>query len=106
MVTALNRKETKMSKNQTETKTRPVETLRDGSIKAAIWRNESGNGAFHSVTFSRTYKNQETGELHDTDSYSGTELLQLSRLAGKAYDRANKLTREARAAAKEGEAED
>lgn len=84
-----------MSKSK-QTKTRPVETLRDGAIKAAIWKNESENGAFHGVTFSRTYKNG-SGELNDTNSFSGTQLLRLARLAEKAYDRTAKLTREARA---------
>ena len=78
-----------------ETKTRPVETLRDGSIKAAIWRNESENGPFHGVTFARTYTDDK-GELHDTDSFSGTQLLRLCRLADKAYDRTAKLTKAAR----------
>jgi hypothetical protein len=79
-----------------QTKPRPVETLRDGAIKAAIWRNESENGAFHGVTFSRTYKNG-SGDLQDTNSFSGTQLLRLARLAEKAYDRAAKLTKAARA---------
>lgn len=78
-----------------QTKTRPVETLRDGSIKAAIWRNESENGDFFAITFARTYKDSK-GDLQDTDSFSGTQLLRLSRLAGKAYDRTAKLTKEAR----------
>ena len=82
-----------MSKN--ETKTRPVETLRDGAIKAAIWRNESENGAFFNVTFARTFKNS-AGELKDTESFSGTQLLRLARLAEKAYERTGKLTRAAR----------
>lgn len=80
-----------------ETKQRPVETLRDGAIKAAIWRNESEKGAFFAVTFSRTYRNGD-GNLKDTDSFSGTQLLQLARLADKAYDRAAKLTKAARTA--------
>jgi len=80
-----------------ETKQRPVETLRDGAIKAAIWKNESENGAFFAVTFARTYKNGG-GDLKDTDSFSGTQLLRLARLADKAYDRAAKLTKAARAA--------
>ena len=63
-----------------ETKQRPVESLRDGAIKAAIWRNESENGAFFAVSF------------------SDAELLPLALLAEKAYDRAGKLTRAARAA--------
>jgi hypothetical protein len=77
-------------------KQRPVETLRDGAIKAAIWKNDSENGAFHGVTFSRTYRSG-SGDLQDTNSFSGTQLLRLARLAEKAYDRAAKLTREARA---------
>ena len=80
-----------------QTKQRPVETLRDGAIKAAIWKNESENGAFFAVTFARTYKNGG-GELKDTDSFSGTQLLRLARLADKAYGRAAKLTKAARAA--------
>ena len=80
-----------------QTKQRPVETLRDAAIKAAIWKNESENGPFFNVTFSRTYRNGD-GELHDTDSFSGTQLLQLARLADKAYERARKLTRAARVA--------
>lgn len=78
-----------------QTKTRPVETLRDGAIKAAIWKNESENGPFFAVTFARTYRNGD-GELHDTDSFSGSQLLRLARIADKAYDRAAKLTRAAR----------
>jgi hypothetical protein len=89
-----------MSKSQT--KNPPVETLRDGAIKAAIWRNESENGVFFGVTFARTYKNGE-GNLQDTDSYSGSQLLRLARLAEKAYDRAAKLTKEARAKDEETE---
>jgi hypothetical protein len=88
------RKETKMT-TSTETKQRPVETIRDGAIKASIWKNESENGAFHGVTFARTYKDSK-GELQDTNSYSGAQLLRLARLAQKAYDRAAKLTKAAR----------
>lgn len=84
-----------MSKSN-QTKQRPVETIRDGAIKAAIWRNDSENGVFHGVTFSRTFRNGE-GNLADTSSYSGTQLLRLARLAEKAYDRAGKLTKDARA---------
>lgn len=78
------------------TKQRPVETLRDGALKAAIWKNESENGSFFAVTFARTYRNGDE-ELRDTDSFSGSQLLRLSRLADKAYDRTAKLTKAARA---------
>ena len=73
-----------------KTKTRPVETLRDGALKAAIWKNEGDNGAFFNVTFARTYKDGD-GDLQDTDSFSGSQLLRLARLADKAYERTGKL---------------
>lgn len=76
---------------------RPVETLRDGAVKAAIWKNEGENGAFFNVTVARTYKDKD-GDLHDSDSFSGTQLLRLARLAEKAYERTAELTRAARAA--------
>jgi hypothetical protein len=64
---------------------RPVETLRAGNIKAVIWRNTGDNGPFYSVYFFRTYKDSN-GLFHDTDSFSNSDLLKLSRLAGRAYD--------------------
>ena len=73
-----------------KTKKRPVETLRDGAIKAAIWKNKSENGIFFNVTFARSYKDTD-GDLQDTDSFSGTQLLRLARLAEKAYERTGQL---------------
>lgn len=82
-----------MAKDNTKkTKQRPVETLRAGAVKASIWKNDSEKGAFFSVSFSRTYKNAD-GRLRDVSSFSGPQLLQLSRLAEKAYDRAAELRR-------------
>jgi hypothetical protein len=94
-----------MSNSNQTPKPGPVETIRDGAIKAAIWRNDSENGVFHGVTFSRTFKNG-AGELQDTSSYSGTQLLRLAHLAQKAYDRSAKLTKEARAQQKEAQTVD
>jgi hypothetical protein len=79
-------------------KQKPVVKIRCYPVQAAIWRNETSKGAFHTVTFSRTYKNDK-GEYHDTDSFSGPQLLQLAHLAAKAYDKAEALTRAARAEA-------
>ncbi len=65
-------------------------------MKAAIWKNDSENGPFHSVTFGRTFTDNKTGEVSDSDSFSGSQLLRLARLADKAYGVAAKLTKEAR----------
>ena len=75
---------------QTNTTNRPVEQLRDGALKAAIFRNEGEKGPFFSVRFTRTYTDGN-GTFHDSTSFSGTELLKLAHLAGQAYDRANAL---------------
>lgn len=69
---------------------KPAATLRDGSIKATIWRNFGDSGTFYSVRIARSYTDEQ-GHYHDTDSFSGSELLRVARLAGKAYDRANEL---------------
>jgi len=68
---------------------RPTETLRDGSLKATIWKNESEKGASFSVNLSRTY-NCDAGYDH-IDSFSGTELLRPAHLATRAYDRVSEL---------------
>lgn len=64
---------------------KPIETLRDGNVKAAIWENKSKKGKFHSVTFSRSYRDSE-GNYADTNSYSGADLLKLSRVAEQSYE--------------------
>lgn len=73
----------------------PRETIRDGMLKSAIWRNEGENGPYYSATLSRTYKDQN-GDLRDTHSFSGTELLRVSELARKSYERTQELRREDR----------
>lgn len=69
---------------------KPIDTLRDGSLKATIWKRTSERGDFYSVNFSRFYRDDE-GAYHDTDSFSGSELLRLAHLATRAYDRTNEL---------------
>ena len=87
----------------TTEKTKPADTLRDGSLQASIWKNTSENGTFYSTTITRSYQTDDG--YKNTNSYSGTELLKLSRLALKAYDRELELKAVDRAAAKAKEAE-
>lgn len=63
----------------------PIDTLRDGALKATIWKNPTEKGWFYSVEISRTYKQGEV--FKDSHSFSGTEPLQVARLAQVAYDR-------------------
>ena len=74
---------------------RPEDVLRDGNIKATIWKNERENGPAFSTVFARTWQDEE-GAFHDSQSFSGTELLRVSELARDAYARTNELRQEHR----------
>ncbi|KCZ89727.1 hypothetical protein [Hyphomonas jannaschiana] len=71
----------------------PVETLRDGPLKASIFRNEGENGPFFITVLSKTYKD-ERGELRDTNAFSAGDLLPVSELGRQAHHRVNELRRE------------
>lgn len=62
---------------------KPVQTVRIYPVEAAIWKNESEKGAFYSVTFSRTYK--DANGYHSSDSFSGSDLLLLAKVADLAH---------------------
>ena len=61
----------------------PVKTFRLGRIKAAVWENE-GEQKFYSVTFARTYVDDEN-KYHDTDSFGRDDLPLVAKLADQAH---------------------
>lgn len=71
----------------------PADVIRDGALKATIWRNEGEDGPFYSTSLARTFEDRE-GNLRDAHSFSGSDLLKVSELARKAYDRSAELRRE------------
>jgi len=66
-----------------ETKKRPVHDLRIGSVKAAVWKNEGTNGAWHSVTFERLYK--DGNEWKSSGSFGKDDLLVLAKVSDLAH---------------------
>lgn len=76
-------------------KNRPVETLRDGNLKAAIWENEREDKTMQNVQFRKSYRDQD-GQYRDTDSFGSNDLLRLSRLAEQSYDRIKAMREAAR----------
>lgn len=89
----------------TTQKNKPIDTLRDGAVKATIWKNPGGEGRpdFYSVSLTRTWKDDK-GDYHDSDSFTGTDLLIVSRLAGEAYTRVSELRQRDRRAREEAAA--
>jgi len=63
--------------------TRPTHEVRLGSIKAAVWRNQTETGVRHNVTFSRLYKDGE--KWKSTDSFGRDDLLLVSKVADQAH---------------------
>ena len=49
----------------------PLDTLRDGRLKATTWENvNEKNETYHSVTLAKTYEDRN-GNLQDSHSFSG-----------------------------------
>ena len=63
-----------------KTNSKPIETISNGALKASIWKNQGEKGPFYSVRITRTYTDDQ-GNYHDSDSFSGSELLRGVRLA-------------------------
>jgi hypothetical protein len=62
----------------------PLETLRDGRLKATLWLNQNKDGEeYASVTLAKTYEDRN-GTLKDTSSFSESELLRVAELAREA----------------------
>ena len=60
-------------------KKQPVDEVRLGRIKAAIWENETENGIRHNVTFSRLYKDGD--DWKDSPSFGRDDLLVVAKVA-------------------------
>ena len=75
------------------TKNKPVDEVRLGTIKAAIWRNDGEKGARYSVTFERLYK--DGSEWKTSSSFGRDELLLLAKVADRAHSRIFEIATEA-----------
>ena len=64
----------------------PIAEVRIGTVKAAIWKNDTEGGVYHNVTFSRLYRTDE-GDWRSTTSFRGHELLLLAKVADAAHTR-------------------
>lgn len=74
---------------------KPKDTIRDGSIKATIWRNEGKNGPYLSTDLARSYQDAE-GNWKDSRSFSISDLLKVGEVARTAYGRGREIEQEMR----------
>lgn len=84
-----------MSDDQTPQKSNgPESVLRDGNLKANIWKRSGQNGDYFETSFAKTYQDKE-GKLRDTQNFAAKDLLGISELAREAHHRSRELRREA-----------
>jgi hypothetical protein len=63
----------------------PIHELKEGAVKAAIWRREGRNGAFYQASFVRLFKDDEAGAWCESGSFGERELESLAKVASQAY---------------------
>lgn len=71
---------------------KPEDTVRDGSIKASIWRREGQKNDFFTTELAKTFRMKD-GTLKDTHSFNKDELLRVAEVARRAHNRVSELTR-------------
>ena len=77
----LNRRNENMTTNN---KNKPVHEIRLGSVRAAVWKNQSEkSGAFYSITFARLYKSGDAWKR--TESFGRDELPLVREAADMAF---------------------
>ena len=82
-----------MAKQKSNNK--PVEEVRIGSVKAAIWKNETDSGTRFNITFQRIYRDDAKG-WRSTDSFGRDDLLLLAKVADQAHGRIVALSQQQR----------
>lgn len=88
--------------SRVQNKPHPVQEVRLGAVKAAIWRNETENGARYNVTVTRIYRDGD--QWRTTESFGRDELLLLAKVADHAHTWiCNQAQEEARAASQGGQ---
>ncbi|UYV13470.1 MAG: hypothetical protein NCW75_04095 [Phycisphaera sp.] len=74
----------------------PIDHVRLGAIRAAIWRNTDSQGrSRYNVTFERGYVNQK-GDWQSSTSYGRDDLLTLAKVADLANTRIHEIQTEDR----------
>lgn len=71
---------------------KPIETLREGNVNAAIFENEGPRGAFRTATIQLRYKDKESGEWKTGNSFGPKDLESLEKIAKEARQRLTKKT--------------
>lgn len=75
---------------------RPAAAVRDGALKATVWRNDSESGPWYSVDLIRSYRTDAGWQ--DTTSLRSDDLPRVAFLTQRAYEAVRELREADRAA--------
>ena len=79
----------------------PPNLIADNFFRSGGLRDVSKDGrAFFNVTFTRLYTDPKTGQIAETQSFSGTDILKVRRLADQAYHAVDRLKKQERSQGK------
>jgi hypothetical protein len=76
-------------------KNKPIHEIRMGLVRAAFWAHETDGAAWHNVTFSRLFKD-DNGSWKDSTSFGRDDLLLLAKVADQAHTWLSQGTAESR----------
>lgn len=82
-------------------KNKPIETLRDGRLKVAIWANQTEKGTRYSLNMTYNYRTQDE-KWKDTHYIPERELLKGSNLLTQAHNRVREIKLESKQQVQEG----
>ena len=68
---------------------KPIDEIRLGAVKVAIWRNDTDHGVRFNATFGRLYRDGE--QWKSTDGFGRDDLLVLAKVADRAHSRIHEL---------------
>ena len=74
---------TTSSRSSNNSAARPVQEIRMGRIRAAIWENETQNGTRFNVTISRLYKDGDNWK--DSNSFGRDDLLIVAKVLDRCH---------------------
>ena len=64
---------------------KPIHTVRHRNLKAAIWRNETDKGTMYNVAVSRSYRDRNTEEWRESNSFGYDDLMNVAALMLEAH---------------------
>lgn len=67
-----------------EKKQAPLETFKDGAVTIKLWKQEAGGQIYVNASVGKLYKDDRTGQWHESRSFSGHDLSKLQAMIPEA----------------------